>query len=84
MKNVFSGVLVVLFVLVSAGLGMADTAKGKMKLKVGQEVYVCNCGEKCPCNTMSRNLGNCTNGGRISFFEEAMNATFEDIDELLR
>jgi nitrous oxide reductase accessory protein NosL len=24
------------------------------------------------------------NGGRISFFEEAMKATFEDIDEMLR
>jgi hypothetical protein len=66
MKKVFSSVLVVLFVLVSAGLGMADTAKGKMELKVGQEIYVCNCGEKCPCNTMSRNPGNCTCGSEMA------------------
>ncbi|MEN6319686.1 MAG: hypothetical protein ABFD82_13120 [Syntrophaceae bacterium] len=60
MKKVFCGVLVVLFVLISVSLVMAE--KGKMELKVGDEVYVCNCGDKCPCNTMSRNPGNCTCG----------------------
>jgi len=61
MKKLFCCLFVVLFVLVSVSLGMAET-KGKMELKVGDEVYACNCGEKCPCNTMSRNPGNCTCG----------------------
>ena len=37
-------------------------AKAKMDLKVGDEVYACNCGDDCPCKTMSRNAGNCTCG----------------------
>ena len=36
--------------------------KSKLDLKVGDEVYACNCGEKCPCQTMSTNAGNCTCG----------------------
>lgn len=60
MRKMVCGVFVVLFVLVSVSVGMAE--KGTMELKVGDEVYVCNCGEKCPCNTMSRNPGNCTCG----------------------
>jgi hypothetical protein len=61
MKKTLCGMLAVLFVLVSVGAGMAYT-KGTMDLKVGDEVYACNCGEKCPCNTMSRNPGKCTCG----------------------
>jgi hypothetical protein len=60
MKKLSCGVLVALFVLVSVNLVMAE--KGKMDLKVGDEVYVCNCGDKCPCNTMSHNPGKCTCG----------------------
>jgi hypothetical protein len=63
MRKIVCGVLVVLFVLVSVSVGMAE--KGKMELKVGDEVYVCNCGENCPCNTMSRNPGNCTCGNEM-------------------
>ena len=33
-----------------------------MDLKVGEEVYACNCGKECPCNTLSRNAGKCTCG----------------------
>jgi hypothetical protein len=61
MKKTIYGLLVVLFVLVSVSLVTAYT-KGKMELKTGDEVYACNCGEKCPCNTMSRNPGKCTCG----------------------
>jgi len=60
MKKLFTGVLTVLFILGAVSLAMAE--KGTMELKVGDEVYACNCGEKCPCNTMSRNPGNCTCG----------------------
>jgi hypothetical protein len=63
MRKIVCGVFVVLFVLVSVSVGMAE--KGKMDLKVGDEVYVCNCGENCPCNTMSRNPGNCTCGNEM-------------------
>jgi hypothetical protein len=31
----------------------------KLTLKVGDAVYVCNCGEACDCLTMSRKEGNC-------------------------
>ncbi len=61
MKKLFTGVMVVLFVLTFISLAMT-AEKGKMELKVGDEIYACNCGEKCPCNTMSRNPGNCTCG----------------------
>ena len=63
MRKMVCGVFVVLYVLVSVSVGMAE--KGKMELKVGDEVYVCNCGENCPCNTMSRNPGNCTCGNEM-------------------
>ena len=36
--------------------------KGALDLQVGDERYVCNCGEKCPCNTISSNEGKCTCG----------------------
>ena len=60
MKKLFTGVLAVLFILGAISLAMAE--KGTMELKVGDEIYACNCGAKCPCNTMSRNPGNCTCG----------------------
>jgi hypothetical protein len=40
-------------------------AAGKMDLKVGEEVYVCNCGPSCPCHTMSMKEGNCTCGNKM-------------------
>ena len=45
---------------VFAGLALAD--KTEMTGKVGDEIYVCGCGEGCPCDTMSRNPGTCTCG----------------------
>ena len=61
MRKVFLVVLAVGFTLAFAAFALADST-GKMDLKVGDEVYACNCGEKCACNTMSRNPGNCTCG----------------------
>jgi hypothetical protein len=37
-------------------------AKAKMDLKVGDEIYACDCGADCPCNTMARKAGKCTCG----------------------
>jgi hypothetical protein len=36
--------------------------KSALDLKVGDERYVCNCSETCPCNTISSNAGKCTCG----------------------
>ena len=50
-----------LLLFVAAALSFA-AEKNKLVLKVGDERYVCNCGEKCPCLTISNNQGNCTCG----------------------
>lgn len=57
--------LVIMGILFTIGLvstvSIAST-DGKMNVKVGDEVYVCGCGEACDCGTVSRNPGNCTCG----------------------
>lgn len=35
---------------------------GRMTLKAGDEVYVCNCGPKCACDSMAAKEGKCTCG----------------------
>jgi hypothetical protein len=58
MKKTSLVVLGILFVI-SAAVLLAAEGKGKLTLKVGDEIYACNCGEKCPCQTLSRHEGNC-------------------------
>ena len=53
-------ILTLVFILALATLALAD--KTKMTAKVGDQLYVCGCGEGCPCDTMSRNPGQCTCG----------------------
>jgi hypothetical protein len=53
--------LAVVIALVSVSLAFARD-KSKLELKAGDEIYACNCGEKCACNTMSNNAGKCTCG----------------------
>ncbi|HYA92289.1 MAG TPA: hypothetical protein VEK32_12420 [Thermodesulfobacteriota bacterium] len=53
-------ILTLVFTLALATLALAD--KTKMTAKVGDQLYVCGCGEGCPCDTMSRNPGQCTCG----------------------
>jgi len=56
-------ILLVMVVLMVAVVAIAYAgSKAKMDLKVGDEIYACNCGADCPCNTMSRNAGKCTCG----------------------
>ena len=57
-------VLIVLPMVLLLALGVFAFAaeKGKLDLKVGDEKYVCNCGEGCPCNTISSNAGKCSCG----------------------
>ena len=59
MKRSLCIVIVALLGLMMVGVAVAATP-GKMDLKVGEEVYVCNCGPTCPCNSMSMKEGNCT------------------------
>ena len=49
MKRSLHIVLVTLLSLMMVGAAFAATP-GKMDLKVGEEVYVCNCGPSCPCH----------------------------------
>ena len=51
-------IFAIVFTLSFATLAFA--AKTRMTAKVGDELYVCACGESCPCDTMSRNPGKCT------------------------
>jgi hypothetical protein len=61
MKKSLIIVTVVLMMFMGV-LAFAAAEKGKLDLKVGDERYVCNCGESCPCNTISMNAGKCTCG----------------------
>ncbi len=60
MKRCFTITLALVFVFVGATLSQAALKAGTMQLKAGDEVYVCGCGEKCPCLTMSKKPGQCT------------------------
>ena len=62
MKKVLAIGVVILLCLAMAGISFAALKNGQMNLKVGDEVYVCGCGEGCPCLTMSRNPGKCVCG----------------------
>ena len=64
MKRSVQIVIVALLSLMMVGVAFA-AAPGKMDLKVGEEVYVCNCGPSCPCHTMSMKEGNCTCGNKM-------------------
>ena len=52
--------LTVVFALTLIAVVSAEIKGGRIDLKVGDEVYVCGCGEGCPCLTLSRNPGKCT------------------------
>lgn len=47
-----------------AGVAYAGT-RGTMEFQPGDEVYACDCGEKCPCDSLSRNEGPCTCGKKM-------------------
>ena len=60
MKRALIVSLVVLIMAVAVFSIAAE--KSKLSLKAGDERYVCNCGERCACNTISMNAGKCTCG----------------------
>ena len=47
-----------------AMIAFADST-GKMDLKVGDEIYACNCGDGCECKTLSRAAGKCGCGNAL-------------------
>ena len=53
-------ILTIMFSFIFAALAFAD--KTEMTAKVGDQLYVCGCGEGCKCDTMSRNPGKCSCG----------------------
>jgi len=60
MRKLFALGCALVFALVFIGAVNAEAAKAKYK--AGDEVYVCGCGEGCPCMTMSKKEGKCTCG----------------------
>jgi hypothetical protein len=54
-------VIITVLSVMMAGAAFAATPE-IMNLKVGEEVYVCNCGPDCPCQTLSRKEGMCACG----------------------
>lgn len=59
-KTVFLAVIM----FFGAAVALAGTF-GKMDLKVGDEVYACNCGADCPCQTMAKMPGKCSCGSEM-------------------
>jgi hypothetical protein len=59
MKKTLIGLFVASLLLVAA-VAFAD--KTLPVFKKGDAVYVCSCGDTCPCLTMSRKEGNCACG----------------------
>ncbi|HWR59814.1 MAG TPA: hypothetical protein VN328_13085, partial [Thermodesulfovibrionales bacterium] len=59
MKRFVVASIIVLFALTALSFA---AGKANMELKAGDEIYVCNCGEACKCDTMSRKEGKCTCG----------------------
>lgn len=61
MKKVI--VITIVFTIAFAAFALAD--KTTMNPKVGDELYVCGCGEGCQCDTMSMNRGQCSCGKEL-------------------
>jgi hypothetical protein len=55
-------VVILVVVLASVMMTVAFAANPKPVFKVGEEVYACNCGVDCPCNTISKHAGKCVCG----------------------
>ena len=60
MKRVYAATLVMLVLALAITVMAAESAK--MSLKVGDEVFVCSCGDGCPCNSMAMKESKCSCG----------------------
>jgi hypothetical protein len=54
-------ILTVFLLLCLSVLSMADT-RGKIDVKVDEEIYACNMPESCPCDTLAMKPGKCKCG----------------------
>ena len=59
-----NGSLSLIILLCLSAFSMADT-RDRMNVSVGDEIYVCNMGETCPCDTMAMKPGNCKCGKEL-------------------
>lgn len=59
MKTAMS-ILAVIFLLALATAAFAAQDSPTIPLKAGDMVYVCGCGESCPCKSMSMKPAKCT------------------------
>jgi hypothetical protein len=59
MKKLLSLVMLLIVTLVLPAIAAESNVR---ELKVGDQVYVCNCGEKCPCDSMANKPGKCNCG----------------------
>lgn len=60
-KMIVIAIAVASMTLAAAGMVFAGS-DGNANLIEGDEAYFCQCGEKCPCDTISNNPGKCTCG----------------------
>ena len=60
-RNTLMITIVTALAVAFAGMALAGST-GKAGLAEGDEAYFCQCGEKCPCDTVSNNPGKCTCG----------------------
>jgi hypothetical protein len=65
MKKACMMSLVVFISLFMVSASFAALKNGEMQLKSGDEVYVCGCGEGCPCLQMSKKPGKCACGNDL-------------------
>lgn len=57
-QKVFQLGFVLCLVMLIGAVSFAGS-RGKFEVKAGNELYVCACGERCPCDTISNNPGKC-------------------------
>lgn len=72
MKKIVS--LLVIALLALACYAVADESP-KLSLKAGDKVFVCNCGEACPCLTMAKRASQCSCG------KDMVEATVTKVEE---
>lgn len=60
MKRAYAATLAMLVMALAITVVAADSEK--MSLKVGDEVFVCGCGEGCPCGSMAMKEAKCSCG----------------------
>jgi len=64
MKKTFPVVLVMFVLALAIAAAAAEPAKSA--LKVGDEVFVCNCGAGCPCGSIAMKESKCSCGNKMS------------------